>query len=42
MIVVNDLDTVLSHDLVEVSLWDHIACLHKGILFDLGVMQDGG
>jgi hypothetical protein len=42
MIVVNDLDTVLPNDLIEVRLRDHFTCLHKGVLFDFGVMQDGG
>lgn len=42
MIVINDLDTILPHDLVEVRLRDHVTCLHKGVLFDFGVMQDCG
>lgn len=41
MIVVNDLDTILPHDLVELRLGDHFTCLQKGVLFYFGVMQDG-
>jgi hypothetical protein len=42
MIVVNDLDSILPHDLVEVRLRDHFTCLQKGVLFYFGVMQDSG
>ena len=42
MIVVNDLDTILPHNFVEVRLRDHFTCLQKGVLFYFGMMQDGG
>lgn len=41
MIVVNYLDTILSNDLIEMSLWNHFFGLSKGILFDLRMMKYG-